>query len=53
MKKYQKKNENGLNYLYSVFSKNDDKKFKMSFDENNILINMDKKLMHTVNSFND
>ena len=53
LKKYQKKNENGLNYLYSVFSKNDDKKFKMSFDENNILINMDKKLMHTVNSFND
>ena len=53
LKKYQKKNENGLNYLYSVFSKNDDKKFKISFDENNILINMDKKLMHTVNSFND
>ena len=53
LKKYQKKNENGLNYLYSVFSKNDDKKIKMSFDENNILINMDKKLMHTVNSFND
>jgi len=53
LKKYQKTNENELNYLYSVFSKNDDKKFKISFDENNTLINMDKKLMHTVNSFND
>ena len=53
LKKYQKKNENELNYLYSIFSKNDDKKFKISFDENNTLINMDKKLMNTVNSFND
>ena len=52
LKKYEKKNENELNYLYSIFSKNSGKQFKISLDENKTLYNMDKKLIYTVNSFN-
>ena len=53
LKKYEKYNENGLKYLYYLFNKNKGKKFKKNFEENKILLNMDKKLVFTVNSFND
>ena len=53
LKKYEKRNENELNYLYTAFSKSNGKKFKLSYDENKKIYSMDKKLIHTVNSFND
>ena len=53
LKKYSKKNESGLNYLYTVFAKNKGKKLKMSFNEDKKLFNLDRKLVYTVNSFND
>ena len=53
LKKYEKYNENGLKYLYYLFNKNKGKKFKKNFEENKIILNLDKKLVFTVNSFND
>ena len=53
LKKYAKKNENGLKYLYTVYSKNKGKKLKLSLNENKVLFNLDRKLVYTVNSFND
>ena len=53
LKKYAKKNENGLKYLYTVYSKNKGKKLKISLNENKVLFNLDRKLVYTVNSFND
>ena len=53
LKKYEKRNENELNYLYTAFSKSNGKKFKLSYDENKKIYSMDKKLIRTVNSFND
>ena len=52
-KKYEKMNLKELKFLYSVFDKNEGKKLKMILNENQILFNLDKNLVYTVNSFND
>ena len=51
--KYEKRNENDLRYLYTVFGNNSGKKIKQSFVENKKLIKLDKELVFSVNSFND
>ena len=53
IKKYEKKNESELRFLYTYFSKNSGKKFKQSFLENQRLLKLDKELVYSVNSFND
>ena len=50
-KKYEKMNLRELKFLYSVFDKNEGKKLKMILNENQILFNLDKNLVYTVNSF--
>ena len=52
-KKYEKYRIKELKYLYSAFDKNEGKKLKMILNENQILFNLDRKLVYTVNSFND
>ena len=52
-KKYEKYRIKELKYLYSDFDKNEGKKLKMILNENQILFNLDRKLVYTVNSFND
>ena len=51
--KYEKKNENEIKYLYTIFGHNSGKKIKQSFIENQKLIKLDKELVYSVNSFND
>ena len=51
--KYEKKNENEIKYLYTLYSNNSGKKFKQSFIENQRLLKLDKELVYSVNSFND
>lgn len=51
--KYEKKNENEIRYLYTIFGHNSGKKIKQSFIENQKLIKLDKELVYSVNSFND
>ena len=48
-------NEEGkeIKYLYTTFSKNKGKNFKMGFEENKRLFNLDRKLVYAVNSFNE
>ena len=51
--KYEKKNENDLRYLYTVFGNSSGKIFKQSFMENKKLVKLDKELVLSVNSFDD
>jgi hypothetical protein len=51
--KYEKKNENEIRYLYTIFANNPSKRFKQSFLENQKLRKLDKELVYSVNSFND
>ena len=51
--KYEKKNENEIKYLYTLYSNNSGKKFKQSFIENQRLLKLDKELVYSVNSIND
>ena len=51
--KYERKNENEIRYLYTIFANNPSKKFKQSFIENQKLRKLDKELVYSVNSFND
>ena len=52
--RYEKKNENEIKYLYTIFGNNNSgKKFKQSFIENQKLLKLDKELVYSVNSFND
>ena len=53
LKKYEKNNEKEIKYLYTTFSKNKGKNFKMGFEENKRLFNLDRKLVYAVNSFNE
>ena len=52
-KKYEKYRIKELKYLYSAFDKNEGKKLKMILNENQILFNLDRQLVYTLNSFND
>ena len=52
--RHEKKNENEIKYLYTIFGNNNSgKKFKQSFIENQKLLKLDKELVYSVNSFND
>ena len=52
--RYEKKNENEIKYLYTIFGNNNSgKKVKQSFIENQKLLKLDKELVYSVNSFND
>ena len=53
LKQFEKKNSKELKYLYTAYSKNKGKKLKLSLNENQTLFNLDRKLVYTVNSFND
>ena len=53
LKQFEKKNAKELKYLYTAYSKNKGKKLKLSLNENQTLFNLDRKLVYTVNSFND
>ena len=51
IKNYEKKNDLKLKYLYPIFSSKQEKKFKQSKMENQTLLNLDRELVHIVNSF--
>ena len=52
--RHEKKNENEIKYLYTIFGNNNSgKKFKQSFIENQKLLKLDRELVYSINSFND
>jgi len=55
IKKYEKRNELDIKYLYSLYSHEHDpeKLFKQSNIQDEKLLKLDQELVHSINSFND
>jgi len=55
IKKYEKRNELDIKYLYSLYShgRDPEKLFKQSNIQDEKLLKLDQELVHSVNSFND